>query len=78
MRFPSITNFFKAVGRVLRGLANDEDVLAPPELAEKRREACRRCDRYDPFVNQCDECTCNVTLKSVLLTESCPLRRWKL
>lgn len=51
-------------------------VLADPDLQEKREAKCVECPRYLHETHQCGVCLCFVDAKTALNTEKCPLDKW--
>lgn len=81
MSLPKVTrvgvgNAIKAVGRIVKA-ASDKDAKILLELKERdrRRSVCNApCPNNSN--NQCLLCECNITLKTMLTTETCPDNRW--
>ena len=46
------------------------------ELAEKRLDICKSCDKYISLTHQCKECGCIMNAKTKLPNASCPLGKW--
>lgn len=46
------------------------------EIAEKRFEICKACDKYLKVTHQCIECGCIMNAKVKLPNASCPLNKW--
>jgi hypothetical protein len=78
MRFPSPLRFAAALYRVARALLRGESIAAPEWMIRARRRTCvsQAGVCYKPRIDQCQECTCFVSLKSALLTEDCPRKLW--
>ena len=73
----TIPNALKAAGRVVRSLfAKDERVLATDAVQAVREFRCLHCPHFSKPTGQCVKCTCVVTLKTYVATESCPIGRW--
>ena len=82
-------NAASAVVRVAGAVMRGDDVLASPELAEKRLAVCGRCSQFTPvkskfngkIYHRCIECGCWLDgvsyAKARLATESCPLEKWE-
>lgn len=47
------------------------------DIAEKRLEICRGCDRFIKSTTQCKECGCIMKLKTKLPNAGCPLHKWE-
>lgn len=63
----TIPNVFKALCRFLQ-----RPQIVPREVYIQRLTQCYGCDQYVLDSNQCGVCTCFVTTKAMLSTESCP------
>ena len=75
MKAPNLVNAAKAVGRVAEALVNGDAVTVSSFKRRARLQVCATC----PALNkegQCDDCTCFVSLKSRLATETCPRGKW--
>lgn len=71
----SVPNLFAAVRRAVRSLfVREAMVLATPEVVRERTERCYGC--LHRVTNQCQLCTCVVSLKTMMAPESCPAGRW--
>jgi hypothetical protein len=46
------------------------------EVAEKRFEICKACDKYLKLTHQCIECGCLMNAKTKLPNAFCPLGKW--
>lgn len=69
-----MTTFAGAVGRVVRQAATGGQVVAPREVVDARKDACRGCIARQEKV--CRECGCVLSAKQKWLTETCPLGKW--
>jgi hypothetical protein len=55
---------------------------AAPEVIEKRRDTCNKCDEYKPATPPlkpfatCANCGCVIAAKTALAAQSCPLKKW--
>jgi len=47
------------------------------QIAEKRLEICKGCDKFIKATTQCKECGCIMKLKTKLPNASCPLHKWE-
>jgi len=72
-----IANAASAVGRVVKAVIKNEQIIAAESLCNERIEACKQCRRYIRRSGRCMECGCFVKPKASLLTEKCPKNRWK-
>lgn len=47
----------------------------------KRLRTCASCENFDGFaykgMGECKICGCNMEIKSIMKTESCPQNKWK-
>lgn len=50
------------------------------EIARRLR-ICSDCPNFDPFayknMGKCEVCGCNMEIKTIMATESCPQNRWE-
>jgi recombinational DNA repair protein RecR len=46
------------------------------EIADKRMSICKQCEHLKAF-NRCDICGCFMDGKTLILSESCPIDKWK-
>jgi len=46
------------------------------DIAEKRLDICKDCDKFIKATTQCKECGCVMKLKTKLPNASCPLGKW--
>lgn len=76
MRFPNPFEFFMAGCRVVKAKFSRQAILLDEASVNARLAACAKCPFYDSVVGQCNVCSCLVSLKSQLATESCPKGRW--
>jgi hypothetical protein len=76
-RWSTPVTFVKAVFRTVQFLWQGRPVLAPREVQEDRYSVCRKCPLQ--LDGQCTVCTCFVSVKVLLSSESCPDSppRWK-
>jgi hypothetical protein len=55
--------------------------ICTKEQIAGRLAICDDCDHYDPEayaeMGECKICGCNMEIKSVMATESCPAGKWK-
>lgn len=47
------------------------------DIAEKRLEICRNCDKFIKATTQCKECGCIMKLKTKLPNAFCPIHKWE-
>ena len=51
------------------------------EQLKSRVESCHSCRYYEPKLDACRICGCNISLKAPMATEECPLseprKRWR-
>jgi hypothetical protein len=75
----TIPNALRAAGRFIRALFTRQPVVASVDVQLERLERCWRCPRYLGAQDQCEKCTCFVSLKVLPATEQCPDTppRWK-
>jgi len=66
----------KAAGRVISSFLANRPYLVSEEDRKNRLAACKACEHYLPETKQCGVCTCLVSLKSRLATETCPHEHW--
>jgi uncharacterized Fe-S cluster-containing MiaB family protein len=71
----TIPNALKAAARAVKTLFSKDPVLATPGIQMIREMRCQGCNHE--LDGQCTLCTCVVSLKTMLATESCPIGRWK-
>ena len=69
MRFPNPLTFLRALFRFAR-----RPEVAAPHVVNIREARCQLCPFYD--AGQCQVCTCAVSVKVILATESCPAGKW--
>lgn len=73
----TIPNFLAALGRVLRQIfLRREPFAVPAEVQDDRLALCNECEFLVPDSRQCVKCTCFVDIKTLLSTESCPVKKW--
>ena len=72
---PNLGNALKAVGRAADAVLTGREVFVAPAKRKARLQACARCPQLDPG-GQCKVCTCWVSNKSRLATETCPEGKW--
>jgi hypothetical protein len=53
-----------------------DNFLVEKEVADKRYEICKSCDRFFKFTNQCKECGCVMRAKTKIKGQVCPLGKW--
>lgn len=78
VRLPSPIKFVAALLRVAGAVFRREDVFVPNWVMTGRQKICHENDGkcYVAEIDQCQECTCFVGLKSTLATEKCPKKFW--
>jgi hypothetical protein len=74
MRTPTIIEKAKTFTRAMWVWAKS-GFLTRRELHAERMKSCLFCDRF--VENVCMECGCFLPLKTRMLTEKCPLNKWK-
>lgn len=72
----SIPHLASAVIRAVVRWWNRAEVIASPQLADKRLEVCERCPFFEEESRQCNVCTCFVDLLVELKGERCPKGFW--
>jgi len=72
----TLPNAFKALGRVVRTFFKGAPTFVSAEEDLHRTTICHACHRYVQDSDQCLECTCFVSTKTLLTSESCPLKKW--
>jgi len=75
-RWPSFREFFRFLHRERAAVAAGEVLIAEQTLVDGRRAKCYGCDSYLPLTNQCNECTCNIHVKTLFVHEQCPKKFW--
>lgn len=50
--------------------------LIPREEAAKRMETCKSCVNYIKFSGQCKLCGCIMKVKTKLIGQECPEKKW--
>lgn len=76
MKVPDPWKAAKAAGRAAKAVIKSKPLLVSQALVDARMAACRACPKYLPSSNQCAVCTCVLSLKTQLSTESCPEGKW--
>ena len=46
------------------------------DIAQKRYDICKSCDKFVKVTGQCKECLCFMKLKVKLASASCPKNKW--
>lgn len=77
MIFPDPFIALTALSRLIRALFRRQPLLVSQEIEDERWRTCEPCERYEPVMKQCLECTCFLVLKIPLTHECCPKRKWK-
>lgn len=77
-RLRTIPNFLCAMWRILWRKLRRQPTHVDPVIAAWRYSTCIHCPSglYNPATDQCKECTCFCSLKTLYVTESCPKRHW--
>jgi len=75
MIIPDLSKAFSAIERAARARYLGQEVLVPASKRTARLKACAACPELDRD-GQCRVCTCFVSAKSRLATETCPLKKW--
>lgn len=76
MKVPNPWKAAQAAGRVVKAVVKAQPLLVSQATVDARNAACRACPKYLPASDQCSVCTCVISLKSQLSTESCPEGKW--
>jgi hypothetical protein len=70
-----ITNLAVAGRDTVLGFLKSGKIRASSQMHKERMEICLACDKLtDDF--RCSQCGCFIKVKSALLTQDCPLRKW--
>ena len=77
MIFPSLKTALKSAKKLIISLFRKETILAEEETVEFRRRVCKVCPFYSESLGQCKVCTCFVSAKTLLSTETCPKGFWE-
>lgn len=74
----TIPNAIKAAARILWRKLMGRSIMVEPMMATFRHSICRICPSglYNESTDQCAECTCFCSLKSLYVTERCPKNHW--
>ena len=78
MKFPHLPTAFAALLRVVKWLFSRRSagpLMVDESVAATRLQICQVCP-YNSNV-QCTVCTCFISLKVMLSTETCPKKLWK-
>lgn len=77
IRWDSPVRLAKFVFRTVRHVLQGRPAIAPPDIRAERYETCLRCPQN--IDGQCRVCTCFISVKVLLSSESCPENppRWK-
>ena len=73
-RRSTVPNAFKAAKRFIQALFSQNPVIATGDVIDSRDALCAPCV-YNAS-GQCTHCTCLISLKTLMATESCPIGRW--
>ena len=74
IRWKAAKNAVFALGRKIRNLVTGKSVLASEEIVARRRIRCQVCEYNE--LGQCQECLCNINLKTRFSDERCPRNLW--
>lgn len=66
----------KSIGRTTKAGLSGMEIVAGPELVEKRTSICRACPWFVPKGQRCAKCGCVVPLKAYFKEEGCPIGKW--
>jgi len=75
MRFPHIPTALRALRRMVLKIFSPGPLAVPEKVAAQRLEICKVCP-YN-VGGQCTVCTCFISIKVMLSTETCPKKLWK-
>jgi hypothetical protein len=76
MIIPSIPKALSSLWRTLVALVKRRPIFAEKIEVDFRRRVCKVCPHYSESLGQCKVCTCFVSAKTLLSTESCPKGFW--
>lgn len=76
MKIPNPWNAAKAVARVAKAVVQRTPVAVSQQTVDLRTKICRGCSFYNPALDQCNVCTCFISVKAQLSTEKCPKGKW--
>jgi hypothetical protein len=77
LKLRTVPNALLAIWRITVALFKSTPLMVKPEVAHLRHSICKSCtEKYLPDTDQCLECTCFCSIKTLYTTESCPLNRW--
>jgi len=52
-------------------------IYAQKKTYERRYDICKKCPRFNKYLQQCKECYCIIPLKARLQNVKCPLGKWE-
>lgn len=72
---PNPVTAARAAGRAVSAALSGREVFVSPDKRKARLKVCAACPELDRD-GQCSVCTCWVSNKSRLATETCPRDKW--
>jgi hypothetical protein len=48
----------------------------PEDVQKERMGICAGCEHFIKMTNQCKKCGCIMTIKTKLLSSTCPIEKW--
>lgn len=69
-----VHNFALAVGRAIRYAIKNNKIMVDEKVRIQRLKICNDCNEKNE--QTCNVCGCNLPLKTVLESESCPKALW--
>jgi uncharacterized protein DUF6171 len=76
VKVPNLKNAAKSACRVVKAVVKGDPLLLDEASVKQRLAACEKCEFLDKTIRQCQKCSCQIDLKSMLATERCPLHKW--
>ena len=70
------SNLAKSLVKNTKAVLTGDDLVAPPEVKNRRMDLCRACAWFMKDTKRCAKCGCVVPLKAYLAQESCPIEKW--
>ena len=71
-----IRNVINSMKKVVRQAATLNHVFAEKDIINNRNNICHACEYYIHEKNRCAKCGCFTALKTSLITEKCPIKKW--
>lgn len=68
-----VVNLGQAIGVVVKGVVQGQNIKASDDVIAKRKEICDACEFLDKTRNRCSKCGCYYKAKISLSTSHCPL-----